>query len=193
MVPLGFPVPPPGESAPCPACGALGRWHDPADGTSAPPMWFADEMIVRVADAAEAGQCDTCGQWHTIQGHKPTARPVDPVERAAGLLEARIRAEVARTIALSAHRAPLPADLPPAIMRSIGTAVDAVLREYRAATGSTALPYPGGGVGSELVHLRSLLWRIASGEITDWSVASESKVGTDGAVDTLTLYYPTGL
>lgn len=115
---------------------------------------------------------------------------VDPVERIAGQLEARIRAEVARTIAVSVHRAPLPADLPPAIMRSIGTAVDAVLREYRAAIGSTALPYPG-GKGDEMAHLRAILWRINSGEVTDWGITELTEPYNETA--SITLYYPTGL
>ena len=115
--------------------------------------------------------------------------PPDPMERLAGRLEAERRAGVARAIAIGGQNAALPAALPSSVMRAIGVAVETVLREYREATGSTALPYPGDGA-DEMARLRAILWRISSGEITDWAVAEYSPAGKQ--TDTTTLYYPKG-
>ena len=185
---VAMPVPAEGESMPCPECGALGRWYWPDD-QQPPPMWRPDQMHVVVTDATQAGQCPLCMQMRVLQGRKPAPRPVDPVERMAGRLEAEIRAGVARANAISGQNAAGPAALPSSVMRAIGVAVEAVLREYREAVGSTALPYPGDGA-DEMARLRAILWRISSGEITDWTLAACSATGNKAS---LTLYYPEGL
>jgi hypothetical protein len=42
-----------------------------------------------------------------------------------------------------------------------------------------------------MAHLRAILWRINSGEVTDWGITELTEPYNETA--SITLYYPTGL